>query len=192
MKIKILKLIGLILSDAHLLVNIFWCSAICFYDFVINKWDNSKNQDFHYEHKEFALNSKKIPRRSMRITRFERYKCIMKKLSCYDLLRQGQQNCEIGTKFFSAPNIFDSSSQTFSGTKFFRYRFRDFFPVLNFSDTGSDTFLRYQIFPIPVPRLFSGTNFFRYRFRYHQKNEKFPIPGIPGTGTSNSGPQTAQ
>ena len=80
----------------------------------------------------------------------------------------------------------DSSSKTFSGTKFFRYRFRDFFPVPNFSDTGSDTLLRYQIFPIPVPRLFSGTNFFRYRFRYHQKNEKFPIPGIPGTGTSNS------
>ena len=61
----------------------------------------NENQDFHYEHKEFALNSKKIPRRNMRITRFERYKYIMKKLSCYDLLRQGQQNCEIGTKFFS-------------------------------------------------------------------------------------------
>ena len=73
-----------------------------------------------------------------------------------------------------------------SGTKFFRYRFRYFFPVPNFSDTGSDTFFRYQIFPIPVPRLFSGTNFFRYRFRYHQKNEKFPVPGIPGTGTSHS------
>ena len=64
-----------------------------------------------YEHKEFALNSKKIPRRNMRITRFERYRCIMKKLWCYDLLRQGQQNCEIGTKFFSVPNIFDSSSR---------------------------------------------------------------------------------
>ena len=78
------------------------------------------------------------------------------------------------------------SSETFSGTKFFRYRFRDFFPVPNFSDTGSETFFRYQFFPIPVPRLFSGTNFFRYRFRYHQKNEKFPVPGIPGTGTSHS------
>ena len=54
------------------------------------------------------------------------------------------------------------SSETFSGTKFFRYRFRDFFPVPNFSDTGSETF--------------SGTNFFRYRFRYHQKNEKNPVP----------------
>jgi len=73
-----------------------------------------------------------------------------------------------------------------SGTKFFRYRFCNFFPVLNSSDTGSKTFFRYQIFPIPVPRLFSGTNFFWYRFRHHQKYEKFPIPGIPGTGTSNS------
>ena len=101
----------------------------------------------------------------MRITRFERYRCIMKKLWCYDLLRQGQQNCEIGTKFFSVPNIFDSSSQTFfryqifpipvprlfSGTKFFRYRFRYFFTVPNFSDTGTETFFRYQFFPIPVP-----------------------------------------
>ena len=69
----------------------------------INLWVpnfGNENQDFHYEHKEFALNSKKIPRRNMRITRFERYKYIMKKLSCYDLLRQGQQNCEIGTNFF--------------------------------------------------------------------------------------------
>merc|ERR1712037_936459 len=78
------------------------------------------------------------------------------------------------------------SSETFSGTKFFRYRFRDFFPVPNFSDTGSETFFRYQFFPIPVPRLFSVTNFFRYRFRYHKKNEQFPVPGIPGTGTSHS------
>ena len=53
--------------------------------------------------------------------------------------------------------------------------------LLNVFDTSSETFSRYQILPIPVPRLFSGTNFFRYRFRYHQKNEKFPIPGIPGT-----------
>ena len=59
-------------------------------------------------------------------------------------------------------------------------------PVPNFSDTGSETFFRYQIFPIPVPRLFSGTNIFRYRYRYHQKNYKFPVPGIPGTGTSHS------
>ena len=64
----------------------------------------------------------------------------------------------------------------FSGTKYFRYRYRYFF--------------RYQIFPIPVPRLFSGTKFYRYRFRYFfpvpnfydtgsdttRKNEKFPVP----------------
>ena len=31
---------------------------------------------------------------------------------------------------------------------------------------------RYQIFPIPVPRLFSDTKFYRYRFRY----QIFPIP----------------
>ena len=41
-----------------------------------------------------------------------------------------------------------------SGTNFFRYRFRDFFPVPNLSDTGSKIFFRYQIFPIPVRRLF--------------------------------------
>ena len=74
---------------------------------------------------------------------------------------------------------------------FFRYQiFLIPIPVLfsvpNFSDTGSETFFRYQVFPIPVPRFFSGTNFYRYRFRYHQKNEKFPVPGIPSTGTSHS------
>ena len=64
--------------------------------------------------------------------------------------------------------------------------------LANFTDTGSETFFRYQVFPMLVPRLFpvpifldtgsetlSGTNFFRYRFRYHQKNEK-----NPGTGNS--------
>ena len=38
-----------------------------------------------------------------------------------------------------------------------------------FSNTGSETFFRYQIFPIPVPRLFPGTKFFRYRFQHHKK-----------------------
>ena len=59
----------------------------------------------------------------------------------------------------------------------------------------TDTFFRYQLFSIPIPLLFSVPNisdtgsetFFRYRFRYNQKNEKFPVPGIPGTGTSHSG-----
>ena len=61
------------------------------------------------------------------------------------------------------------SVRLFSGTKFFRYRFRDFFPGPNFSDTGSETFFRYQFFPIPP------------------KNEIFPVPGIPATGMSHSG-----
>ena len=51
----------------------------------------------------------------------------------------------------------------FFGTKFFRYRFRDFFfPISTFTDTGSETF--------------SGTKLFCYRFWYHQKSEKFPVP----------------
>ena len=36
------------------------------------------------------------------------------------------------------PNVSDTGSETFSGTKLFRYWFRDFF--------------RYQIFPISVPK----------------------------------------
>jgi len=129
--------------------------------------------------------------------------------------------------FFPIPNFSDTGSETFFGTKFFRYRFRYHLKKSKIPGTGSGThykssefqnfgnknqlryqifpipvprlfsgtkffryrfrdFFRYQFFPIPVPRLFSGTNFFRYRFRYHQKNEKFPVPGIPGTGTSHS------
>ena len=61
--------------------------------------------------------------------------------------------------FFGVPNFSDTGSGTFSGTKYFRYRFRDFFPVPIFSDAGSDT---------------------------TQKNEKFPVPGIHGSGTSHS------
>ena len=69
-----------------------------------------------------------------------------------------------------------------TGTNFFRYRYRYFFPGPIFSGTGS----------------FSGTNFFRYRDRYFfpgpnfsgtgtiQKGAKFPGPGIPGTGMSHS------
>ena len=74
----------------------------------------------------------------------------------------------------------------FSGTNFFRYRDRYFFPGPNFVGTGTGTFFRDQIFPVPVPVLFSGTNFFRYRYRYLQKGAKFPGPGIPGTGMSHS------
>ena len=54
----------------------------------------------------------------------------------------------------------DTSSETFPGTKFFRYRFRDFF--------------RYHFFPIPVPILFSGTSFF-----------SIPVP-IPPKKVENS------
>jgi len=39
----------------------------------------------------------------------------------------------------------------FSGTKFYRYQFRDFFPVPIFTDTGYETFFRYQFFLIPFP-----------------------------------------
>ena len=37
-----------------------------------------------------------------------------------------------------------------SGTKFVRYRNRDFFPVPNFSDTGTDTTKKNEKFPVPV------------------------------------------
>ena len=56
----------------------------------------------------------------------------------------------------------------------------DFFRMLIYADIflnfGNENQIRYQISPIPVPRLFSGTKFFRYRFLYHQKNEKFSVP----------------
>ena len=42
--------------------------------------------------------------------------------------------------FFPVPNIFDTDTSTFFGTKFFR----DFFPIPNLTDTGSETF-----FPVP-------------------------------------------
>ena len=111
--------------------------------------------------------------------------------------------------FYPIPNFTDTSSKTFlqyqifpiphekrkiSGTDTYtvpvpiiNLQNSKKIPVPNSSDTGSETFFRYQIFPIPVPILFSGTKFFRCRFRYHHKNEKFPVPGIPGTGTSHSG-----
>ena len=93
--------------------------------------------------------------------------------------------------FFPGPNIFHTDSGTSFGTKFSWYRFGDFFPVPNFS-SGTKFFqywfryfFRHQIFPIPVPRLFSDTNL----FRCHQKNEKVPVSGISGTGTSHSATQ---
>ena len=99
----------------------------------------------------------------------------------------------------------DTDTDTFFGIKFFRYWSRDIFPVPNFSDTtrkmknsryrhlngtgthyksskflnfGNENQFRYQIFPIPVPRLFSGTKFCRYRFR-----DFFPVPNFSDTGS---------
>ena len=65
--------------------------------------------------------------------------------------------------FFPVPNIFDTDTGTFSGTKFFPIPVPRLFTVPNFTDTGSETFFRYQIFPIPVPIP-------------PEKNEKFPVP----------------
>ena len=62
-----------------------------------------------------------------------------------------------------------------------RYRYRYFFPVLNIFDTDTGTFFRYQIFPIPVPRLFSDTKFDRYRFR-----DFFPVPNFSDTGSDTT------
>ena len=67
----------------------------------------------------------------------------------------------------TVPKILNDTDTFFSGTKCFRYRYRYFF--------------RYQIFPIPVPRLFSGTKFFRYRFRYF-----FPVPIFSDTGSDTT------
>ena len=76
-----------------------------------------------------------------------------------------------------------------TGTNFFRYRYRYFFPGPIFFGTGTGTFFRDQIFSVPVPVLFpgpnfsgtgtgtfSGTNFFRYRYF-------FPGPIFSGTET---------
>ena len=61
-----------------------------------------------------------------------------------------------------------ADTDTFSGNKYFCYRFRDFFPIPNFSDTaGSKTFFRYQFFPIPV--LIPQTN-------EHSRYRGFPVP----------------
>ena len=84
-----------------------------------------------------------------------------------------------GTGTFFRDQIFPVPGPVlFSGTKFFRYLDRYFFPGPNFSGTGTGTFFRDQFFPIPVPVLFSGTIFFRNRYRYHPKKGR-----IPGTGT---------
>merc|ERR1719237_1949243 len=77
----------------------------------------------------------------------------------------------------------DTDTGTFFGTNFFRYRFRDFFPVPNFTDIGSDTTRQNEKFPVPVPiryryplYIFKITKFCRYRFRYFFRYQIFPIP----------------
>ena len=47
----------------------------------------------------------------------------------------------------------------FSGTKFWRYRYRYFFPVPDFADTDTDTFFRYPkcTIPVPIPSIYTKT-----------------------------------
>ena len=104
-------------------------------------------------------------------------------------------------RLFPVPNFSETNSETYFGTNFFRYRFRDFFgtksvlrPVPGlfsvpiFSDTGSDTTRKKNNFPVPVPiinlqnfqilrtKISSGTKFFQYRFR-----DFFPVPNFSET-----------
>ena len=67
----------------------------------------------------------------------------------------GTQNVNDTDTFFRYQIFSIPIPVLFSGTKFFRYRNRYFFPVPNFSDTGSDTTKknensRYREFPVPV------------------------------------------
>ena len=103
----------------------------------------------------------------------------------------GTQNVKRYRYFFPVPNIFDTDTGTFFGTKFFRYRFRDLFSNTKFYWYRFRDFFQYQMFPIPVPRLIPGTIFFRYRFRdffhYHFVLIQVPIPkkqNNPCTGNS--------
>ena len=77
-------------------------------------------------------------------------------------------HCNALQQCVTVPKILnDTDTATFSGTKYFRYRYRYFF--------------RYQIFPILVPRLFSDTKFYRYRFR-----DFFPVPNFSDTGSDTT------
>ena len=65
--------------------------------------------------------------------------------------------------------------------KKFRYQFWKKFPQLNFSDTGSETFSRYLIFLIPVPRLFSvricsDTSSDTTKNTENSRYREFPVP----------------
>ena len=56
----------------------------------------------------------------------------------------------------------------FSDTKFYQYRFRDYFPVPNLSDTGSDTTGKTEKFSVKVP--------IRYRYHYGTVTNMVPLP----------------
>ena len=75
----------------------------------------------------------------------------------------GTQNVKRYRYFFPVPNIFDTYTSSFCS-------------LPNFSDTGSETFFRYQILPIPVPRLFPVPNFSDTGSDTTRKYEKFPVP----------------
>ena len=53
----------------------------------------------------------------------------------------------------------DTNTDTFIRYQIFSIPIPVLFSIPNFLDTGSETFFRYSILPIPVPRLFAGTNF---------------------------------
>ena len=96
----------------------------------------------------------------------------------------------------NAQNLNETESETFSDTKFFRYRIRYFFwyqiftipnPILfsipNFFDTESDTFLETKFFQYRILYSF----WFWYRIRNYPKNGKVSKPRSFETETSHSG-----
>ena len=84
--------------------------------------------------------------------------------------------------FFPVPNFSDTGSDTTIKMKNSRYRYLygtgTHYKSLKFLNFGNETQFRYQIFPIPVPRLFSGTKFCRYRFR-----DFLSVPNLTDTGS---------
>ena len=86
--------------------------------------------------------------------------------------------CQVPQQCVTVPKMLNDTD-TFIRYQIFSIPIPVLFSVPNFLDTGSETFFRYSILPIPVPRLFSSTKFFQYRFQYHQKNSRyreFPVP----------------
>ena len=71
--------------------------------------------------------------------------------------------------FFPILNFLKPKPRLFSENKFFRNRYRDFFPETKFSETETETFFRDKIFPKPKPRLFFRDQIVRNRNRNPQK-----------------------